>query len=554
MKPHRVLRFSLAALSIVAALSLSSFQLLAGSTVTSTTDAALRAAVAGGGLVNFSCDGTIVVTNTITNVLNTILDGSGHSISLSGGNNVRVFCVATNTTLTVTNLTIASGYCTSPGGAGILNAGGTLNLIGTTFSANQVQMGCCNVQGGAVLNLGGTLSASNCMFSGNSIAIHEVQCQGGAVANAGGTATLKNCLFNGNSAGGLWWPVTGTVYQGPNGVGGAIYNDGTLKMLGCTIVSNTATGGMGTAGSPGTGQAGGNGGSGYGGALFNSGTVSLINCTITGNHTGGASGSAGGSGTSSSPYGGNGGAGGNGGSAFGAICSTNGLTMTNCTFAFNDGGAGGGGAGGAGGFGTMPPPHGGNGSPGPTGQSGVAYGGLVTSGAGIVNSVLTDSSPMGNCTGYVRDLGHNLSSDATFTAATSLTNTDPKLGSLANNGGFTPTLALQLGSPAVDAADTASAPATDQRGVPRPFGRAADIGAYELGYCCALQAARSGYYFNIYATGIGAAGRSCMLEASADLVNWLPISTNALAADGAQTLLLRQPTNSNRSFYRAVLY
>jgi len=59
-----------------------------------------------------------------------------------------------------------------------------------------------------------------------------------------------------------------------------------------------------------------------------------------------------------------------------------------------------------------------------------------------------------------------------------LTN-DPKLGSLANSGGPTQTMALLAGSPAIDAGADASCPATDQRRVPRPQGSHCDIGAYE---------------------------------------------------------------------------
>ena len=62
-----------------------------------------------------------------------------------------------------------------------------------------------------------------------------------------------------------------------------------------------------------------------------------------------------------------------------------------------------------------------------------------------------------------------------------MNNTDPKLGPLANNGGPTLTMALLPGSPAIDAGDTSLAPATDQRGFPRPAGLAADIGAFEYG-------------------------------------------------------------------------
>jgi CSLREA domain-containing protein len=59
---------------------------------------------------------------------------------------------------------------------------------------------------------------------------------------------------------------------------------------------------------------------------------------------------------------------------------------------------------------------------------------------------------------------------------------DLHLGALADNGGLTPTLALLPGSPAIDAASSASCPATDQRGVKRPQGAGCDIGAFEYDY------------------------------------------------------------------------
>ncbi len=56
---------------------------------------------------------------------------------------------------------------------------------------------------------------------------------------------------------------------------------------------------------------------------------------------------------------------------------------------------------------------------------------------------------------------------------------DPLLGPLANNGGYTQTMALQSGSPAIDAGDDGACPSTDQRGVARPQGAACDMGAFE---------------------------------------------------------------------------
>jgi len=63
--------------------------------------------------------------------------------------------------------------------------------------------------------------------------------------------------------------------------------------------------------------------------------------------------------------------------------------------------------------------------------------------------------------------------------ASDLIITDAQIGPLGNNGGPTATHALLAGSPAIDAANDAACPVTDQRGVTRPQGAHCDIGAYE---------------------------------------------------------------------------
>ena len=95
--------------------------------------------------------------------------------------------------------------------------------------------------------------------------------------------------------------------------------------------------------------------------------------------------------------------------------------------------------------------------------------------------------------------GWNIDSGATCGFSTidgSLSNTDPRLGPLANNGGHTLTMALEPGSPAVDAVNFISlvpCPPTDQRGVNRPQDGdgdgvpRCDIGAFERGGAFALE-------------------------------------------------------------------
>ena len=71
----------------------------------------------------------------------------------------------------------------------------------------------------------------------------------------------------------------------------------------------------------------------------------------------------------------------------------------------------------------------------------------------------------------------NQTGDQTGTNAAPI---DPRLYPLRDNGGATPTHALRVNSTAINPASSNGAPATDQRGAPRPFGATADIGAFEF--------------------------------------------------------------------------
>lgn len=115
--------------------------------------------------------------------------------------------------------------------------------------------------------------------------------------------------------------------------------------------------------------------------------------------------------------------------------------------------------------------------------------------ATVQDSILTNNGR--NCASGVQSLNYNLSSDSTcaFSNSGDLNNSDPMLGPLQYNGGQTQTMALSLGSPAVDAGNPTGCTdglghllKTDQRGKPRPDAEetvGCDMGAYE--YQGALQ-------------------------------------------------------------------
>jgi hypothetical protein len=112
---------------------------------------------------------------------------------------------------------------------------------------------------------------------------------------------------------------------------------------------------------------------------------------------------------------------------------------------------------------------------------------ILTSTIWATNTIIAGGVSSGNCyfsSGTLTSLGHNLedTNSCGLNATGDLTNTNPLLGPLQDNGGNTLTHALLFGSPAIDAGDNNGCPRTDQRGWLRPFGRACDIGAFELHY------------------------------------------------------------------------
>ncbi len=192
----------------------------------SCTEAALDAALAGGGLVTFNCGpAPVTITLTAAKVITaemaaTTVDGGG-LITLDGNRayGVWAFAVAQGGTLSVQNITIANGNADFGGGIG---SGGTLNVNNCTFVGNWA----ASRGGGIFVALTGTLTVSNSTFSGNSAGGSGCGF-GGAIHNYGITATVSNSTFSGNS-------VT-------CGSGGAIYNyGGTLALTSSTVSGSSA--------------------------------------------------------------------------------------------------------------------------------------------------------------------------------------------------------------------------------------------------------------------------------------------------------------------------
>jgi hypothetical protein len=108
-------------------------------------------------------------------------------------------------------------------------------------------------------------------------------------------------------------------------------------------------------------------------------------------------------------------------------------------------------------------------------------GGLANNANGtlyMTNNIVADSPSGGDCVnlGIIGVNTNNLIEDGSCSPG--LTG-DPMLGMLADYGGPTWTMALMIGSPAIDAGDNTSCPVTDQRGVSRPVNGVCDLGAYE---------------------------------------------------------------------------
>jgi hypothetical protein len=326
------------------------------------------------------------------------------------------------------------------GGVVTFNCGGGLVTIDiSTGTGTKTISVDTTIDGGGLITISGGNSVP--VFSVNTGVNFTVQnltiangnwgVNGGGIYNNGGTLTITNSTVSGN------WGVNS---------GGIENYGGTLTVTNSTFSDNSAySGGGGITNDSGTLTvtnstfSGNSAGIVGGGGIWNNATLTITNSTFSGNSVG-------------ATYGGCGG-----------IFNSATLTITNSTFSGNSA--------------TL---------------AGVGaidnYSGTLT----VTNTIVADSTSGGNCSGPITDGGHNIDDGTTcgFSSATrSLSNTNPlrDLAGLANNGGPTQTIALEAGSPAINAGDetVCAAPpvnSLDQRGYVRPGTGAANcsIGAYEF--------------------------------------------------------------------------
>jgi hypothetical protein len=219
-----------------------------GGSAAGCTEAALRAAVAKGGIVVFDCGNapvTITLSSEILVAGDTTLDGGG-LVTLSGGGASRILHVGddyydSTPVLTVQHLAFEDGYTTdefitlsrAQSGGAIFLEGASLVAIDCTFSNNQCAGNGGYVTGGAIGGYGeGTIVIQASRFSGNSGS------NGGAIGMENKDVTIVSSIFTGNHATG----IVGFGLEG--GAGGAISHEAlghSLTLCGDVFRGNVAT-------------------------------------------------------------------------------------------------------------------------------------------------------------------------------------------------------------------------------------------------------------------------------------------------------------------------
>ena len=502
---------------------------------------------------------TLLNSEIVINKNLTISGPSDASITIIGGNtisplNKRVFHV-TSPAPDPTRIFQVSGLQMQGSIVAVNGANGTAISPAGGSGANPGELVIDYGGGGAIYCEDHTLLvASNCYF---------LNCL--AKGGNGGDAYNTNCSPD---AIGGWGGSAG---------GGAIFSDGDCFLYNCSFYTNTAVGGAGGTGAQ--GGVGGTGGDGIGGAIavgYLGGTdLRIINCTFYGNVAYGGDGGVGGTRifcTVTNADGGTGGSGGNGkgGAIFDhqAVKPPTGIIhSTVCNnFCYR-------GTGGTGGTGIFDGLNGANGGVGAASGCGLYILGIgVSAGNNLFadnHALPTTAVPIGpDVWGNLGSIGYNLvatddgtchefhASDLRGTVALPI---NALLGPFQNNGGDMPTIALQQGSPAMDAGTTGGFP-LDEIGQMRPVRAAllvppvggdwSDIGAFEAQ--CGIVSPRLEIFRNGNSVTVKwpAPSFCSKLQSSLDLINWSDyLGAVAIFGDMHQVFLNGQ---AGPVFYRLV--
>jgi predicted outer membrane repeat protein len=381
--------------------------------------------IAGSGdTINFtpSLAGTINIFDTLWIGMDLTIHGSPN-VTISGGMNKRVFYIDQGITVNFDNLTIVGGKAeTSSGGAIYIFNDSTVNISNSTIYANSA------TSGGGIYNQG-TLSLTDVNFDSNIATL-----DGGAIDNEDGTVTITRGTLINNFAGNYG----GGIYS--NNEDQTVY-DQTVSVTDSTFDSNSAK---------------------AGGGIYNEYGNLIVSGSTFVNNTAGV---------------------GNGG----GINSQDYMEVTNSTFTWNSA-VNGGAIYNDGQLFLTNSTLSGNAASEESGDGADVYNDFELD---YANNILAAPDSGNNCfnNGSIGTHTKNLVEVDAENDNTCLPESfdppDPLLDPLDDNGGPTETMALQYGSPTIDAGDAATCSASpvsgkDQRGIPRSDG-SCDIGAYEYG-------------------------------------------------------------------------
>ncbi len=239
---------------------------------------------------------------TISNLTATGGLVSGNQAGATAGGGGGVF-VGFHAVATLSNLTIKSNEDRGVGGGGIYNFLGALSVTGCTVDSNK-----SSASGAGIVNAGGTVTILSSTFTNNKVS--GASSNGAGIYNSGILMTLDGTTVSNNTGardGGGINNVTGSSMTITNstitgnlasGLGGGVYNDGDdngMHPTKMSIKSSTISGNSGPTGGGGimnisilditNSTISGNTTTNNGGGLFSNGTLTVTSTTISGNHS-----------------------------------------------------------------------------------------------------------------------------------------------------------------------------------------------------------------------------------------------------------------------------